>query len=160
MKFAKTIHLDVSDAKAFPHAARTGEWAVAGTFAFTEAEPRLFSNKERLAFRNGWLGLESFGRATFVEVALIPEQQFEDVVRRLGAHLREAYCAPDMLAAVEAARHEVKDMAGLCDHPAGTLLSIERQFTDEGIDEIVRVIPPQGDGAHARIWQVVEDEGT
>jgi len=160
MKFAKTIHLDVSDTKAFPHAAEAGEWAVTGTFAFAECKPELLSNKERLAFHNGWLGIESFGRSTFVEVALFPEQQFENVVRRLGAHLREVYCAPDMLEAVEAARHEVKDMAGLCNHPVGTFLSIERQFTDEGIDETVRVIPPQGDGAHARIWEVVGDEDT
>ena len=43
-------------------------------------------------------------------------------------------------------------------HPAGTLLAIEREFTEQGVTERIRVIPKRDDGAHARIWSVVEDE--
>lgn len=158
MKFPRTIRMDVSDANVFPLAAEPNEWAVTGTFAFAESNPAAFSNKERLAFASGWLGTESFGRATFVQVAVIPDEQFEAVVRRLAGHLHERYGAPDMLAAVAAAREEADDTAGLCDHPAGTLLAIEREFTEDGIAERVRVIPKRDDGAHARIWSVVEDD--
>ena len=159
MKFPRTIRLDVSDENALPLAAEPGEWAVTGTFAFADAEPQAMSGKEQLAFRNGWLGTESFGRSTFVQVTVIPEPEFEDVIRRLAAHLHERYGAPDMLAAVEAAKEEAAYAAGLCDHPAGTMLAIEREFTDEGVAERIKVIPKSGDGAHAKIWSVEEDEG-
>lgn len=158
MKFPRTIRMDVSDVNVFPLAAEPDEWAVTGTFAFADADPTKLSNKEQLAFRNGWLGTESFGRSTFVQVAVIPDQQFEEVVRRLAAHLHQRYGAPDMLAAVRAARDEAQYTAGLCDHPAGTLLAIEREFTDDGVGERIRVIPKRDESNHARIWSVVEDD--
>lgn len=157
MKFARTIRLDVSDTQVFDHPAAPEEWAVAGTFEFVGADPAVWTTKQKLAFRSGWLGLGSFGRATFVQVAVMPDDRFEDAVRTLGAHLFERYGAPDMMAALEAAGHECRDMAELCDHPAGTLLAIERDFTDDGIAERVRVIPATGDGQHARIWGVAEE---
>ena len=158
MKFPRTIRLDVSDANAFPLAAEPEEWAVTGTFAFADADPEAMTGKEQLAFRNGWLGTDSFGRSTFVQVSVIPDEQFEAVVRNLAAHLHENYGAPDMLAAVEAARGEAEYAAGLCDHPAGTLLAIEREFTEDGVAERIRVIPKTGDGAHAKIWTVSEED--
>lgn len=159
MKFPRVIRLDVSDENAFPLAAEPKEWAVTGTFAFADTDPSGFSNKEQLAFKNGWLGTESFGRATFVQVSIIPDEQLDETVRRLAAHLHDRYGAPDMLAAVEAARQETEYAADLCDHPAGTLLAIEREFTDEGVVERIRVIAKKDEGAHAKIWSVVEDEG-
>ncbi len=158
MKFPRTIRLDVSDENALPLAAEPGEWAVTGTFAFADAEPQAMSGKEQLAFRNGWLGTESFGRSTFVQVVVIPEPEFENMVRCLAAHIHERYGAPDMLAAVEAAKEEAAYAAGLCDHPAGTMLAIEREFTGEGVTERIKVIPKQDEGAHARIWSLVDDE--
>jgi len=158
VKFPRTVRLDVSDANAFPLAAEPGEWAVTGTFAFADAGPETLSAKEQLAFKNGWLGTGTFGRATFVQVAVISEPELDDVVRCLARHLFEAYGAPDMLAATEAARAEALDTADVCDHPAGTLLGVEREFTGEGVSEKIRVIEPQGEGAHARIWSVVDDE--
>jgi hypothetical protein len=157
MKFARTIQLDVSDVNSFPLAAESGEWALTGTFAFAEADPATFTNKEQLAFRNGWLGARSLGRATFVEVAIIPDEQLDGVVRRIAGHLHEQFGAPDMLAALDAARQEVDDMVSLCDHPAGTLLSIERAFSDDGISETVRVMPRAGDEGHAQIWTMVDE---
>lgn len=159
MKFARTIQMDASDQNVFDLAARPEEWALAGTFEFVGADPAAWSNKQQLAFKSGWLGLASFGRSTFVQVAVMPDNQFEDVVRTLAGHLFERYGAPDMLAAMDAARLECDDMVQLCDHPAGTLLAIERDFVDDGIAEKVRVIPATGDGQHARIWGMVADDG-
>ena len=158
MKFPRTIRLDVSDINAYPLAAEPEEWAVTGTFAFADVDPAAMTNKEQLAFKNGWLGTESFGWATFVQVSVIPDEQFEETVRRLAAHLHDRYGAPDMLAAVEAARQEAEYAADLCDHPAGTLLAIEREFADEGVAERIRVMPKKDEASHARIWSVVEDE--
>lgn len=161
MKFARTIRLDPSDAQVYAAAAEPGEWAVTGTFAYVDGEPEAWSSKEQLAFKSGWLGTGSFGRSTFVQVAVIPDAEYEETVRRLAAYLYQEYEAPDMLAATEAARLEAEDMAELCDHAAGTLLAIEREFDREGgIHERVRVVPrPDTDGAgHAQIWQI-EDGG-
>ena len=162
MKFARTLRLDPSDTEVFDAPAPPGEWAVTGTFAFVGDNPEGWTAKERLAFKSGWLGLGSFGRSTFVEVVVIPDDRFEAAVRDLAAHLFTAYGAPDMMAALQAAREECADMAALCDHPAGTLLAIERNIADGdaadgGITERVRVIPVSGDGQHARIWGPAED---
>lgn len=158
MKFARTIRLDASDQNVFDTPAEPGEWAVTGTFEFADGDPAAWTNKQQLAFKSGWLGLGAFGRSTFVQVAVLPDAQVEDAVRALAGHLFECYSAPDMMAALDAARGECRDMADLCDHPAGTLLAIERDFTDAGIAERVRVIPATGEGQHARIWGVAEDD--
>lgn len=158
MKFPRTVRLDVSDENAFPLAAQPEEWALTGTFAFADADPGELSNKEQLAFRNGWLGIDSFGRATFVLVAEISDEQYESVVSRLAGYLMDHFGAPDEEAAVRAARGEADDTAGLCDHPIGTMLGIEREFTDDGVTERIRVIPKQDEAMHARIWSIVEDD--
>jgi hypothetical protein len=163
MKFARTVRLDVSDRNVFDTPAEPGEWAVTGTFeflhgVFADGAPAEWGAKQQLAFKSGWMGLGSFGRSTFVEVAVVPDAQVEDAIRILAGHLFERYGAPDMLSALDAARHECEDMAGLCDHPAGTLLAIERDLSDDGIAERVRVIPATGDGQHARIWGLAEDD--
>ncbi|MEK9673310.1 MAG: DUF6505 family protein [Rhodospirillaceae bacterium] len=159
MKFPRTIHLDASDSHVFEHSAEAEEWAVAGTFEFVGDDPAEWSRKRQLAFKSGWLGLGSFGRTTLVQVAVMPDAQFDGIVRDLAAHLFRNYGAPDMLAAMAAARHECEETADVADHPAGTLLSIERGFQDDGIAERVRVIPPAGDGQHARIWGVDQSGG-
>lgn len=159
MKMLRTIRLDASDTKVFAKAAEPGEWAVTGTFAFVDADPADWTAKDRLAFRGGWLGTESFGRATFVQVADVKDDAFAETVRRLAAHLFENFGAPDMGAAVAAAREEVAYAASLADHPAGTLLAIEREFGDDGVTERTRIIePPGGEKPHARIWALVDDK--
>lgn len=158
MKLPRTIRLDPSDTKVFPNAADAGEWAVTGTFAFVDANPAEMDNKAQLAFKSGWLGTTSFGRATFVQVAVVPDTEADGIARALAAHLFDAYGAPDMLAALDAARGEIDYAAALCDHPAGTLLAIEREMTEDGIGERIRVVPrPDEDGGHAQIWSFEEE---
>ena len=157
MKLARTIRLDVSDANVFPLAAEPGEWAVTGTFAFADSDPGGLGVKERIAFRDGWFGTESNGWATFVQVTDIGSEDYDETVRRLAAHLFQDYGAPDMMAALDAARAEVDDMAALCEHAAGILLAIEREFTENSITERTRIVEPKGDDLHARIWSVEPD---
>ncbi len=158
MKLPRTIRMDPSDARVFHDAAEPGEWAVTGTFAFVDATPAGMDNKAQLAFRSGWLGLDSFGHATFVQVSIAPDDEAEAAARSLAAHLFKNYGAPDMLVAMTAAKSEIVYAASLCDHPAGTLLAIEREMTDEGITERIRVIPrPDDEGGHAQIWSFAED---
>ena len=111
-----------------------------------------------MAFRNGWLGIDSFGRSTFVVVAEISDNQFESVIARLAGHLFQNYGAPDMLTAAEAARSEAHYTADLSTHPLETMLAIERSFTEEGISERIRVIPNQSEAKHAKVWTIVDDD--
>lgn len=157
MKLPKTIQLDVSDSLAFPLAAGSGEWAVTGTFSFADMDTVGMDNKQQLAFRNGWLGMTSFGRSTLVQVSSIDATEYEQVVRDLAAHLHGVYGAPDMIVALDAARVEVTDAAELCDHPPGTLLSIERTLSENGISERVNVITETHPESHARIWEIDPD---
>lgn len=157
MKFPRTIRLDNSDLQVFHRAAAPGEWAVPGSFAFLERDPAGFDTKEQLAFRSGWLGTASFGRATLAEVAEIAEAEFFQVVERLAAHFVERYGAPGLAEALPAAREEADHAASLCDHKVHSLLAIERELGDAGIVERFRVVRPERAPDHARIWQIVPE---
>ncbi len=158
MKFPRCVRFDRSDLNIYRLAAAPGEWAVAGGFTFAEADPSAFDNKDKLAFQSGWLGTESFGRASLVEVAEIDEAGFAQVVERLARHFVEAYGAPDLAGALPAARQEADDAAHLCDHKLHSLLALEREMTEAGVVERFRVIVPERAQDHARIWEIVPED--
>lgn len=158
MRLPRAIRLDQSDLHVFAQAAAPGEWAIPGGFVFADADPAKLQGKAKLAFRSGWLGLESFGHTTLVEVAEIDEAGFFALVERLARHLQEHYGAPDFGAALVAARHELEDAAGLCEHKLGTLLTLERELAEESFIERLRVIEPARAKDHAKIWTVVPDD--
>jgi len=161
MNFPRVVRLDGSDPQVFERAAEPGEWAVPGSFAFADLDPDSLDRRQRLAFRIGWLGTESFGRATFAEVAEIEEAELYRVVERLARHLVAHYGAPTLPAALPAAREEADYASGLCEHRSHTLLAIDREWGDQGtIVERFRVIRPERAPDHARIWEIVpEDDG-
>ena len=154
MRFLRTLRLDNSDLQVFPRAAAPGEWAVPGSFAFADADIQALAGKEMQAFRNGWLGTESFGRATLVEVVEIDDAGFSQVVERLARHFVEVYGAPGLTAALPAAREEADYALGLSDHKLHSLLAIEREPGPSGLVERVRVIRPERAADHARIWEI------
>lgn len=158
MKLPRTIQLDRSDLRVFRHAAEPGEWAVSGGFAFADQDPAELDRKDSLAFHSGWLGTESFGRSTLVEVAEIEEAAFFQVVERLARHFVERYGAPDLVSALPVARAEADHAASLCEHKVHTLLAIERELTESGLVERFRIIRPKPDQDHARIWEIVPEE--
>jgi hypothetical protein len=158
MKFPRCVRLDSSDLHVYRCAAEPGEWAVPGGFAFADRDPSGFDNKEQLAFQSGWLGTESFGRSSLVEVAEIDEAGFAMVVERLAHHFVEAYGAPDLADALTVAREEADDAASLCEHKRHSLLALEREMTEAGMVERFRVITPERARDHAKIWDIVPDE--
>jgi hypothetical protein len=159
MRFPCVIRLDGSDPRVYTVAAQPGEPAVTGTFAFTDVEPDSLGHADRLAFAGGWLGTESFGRATLVEVAEIAEADFFQAVERLARHFVEAYGAPSLTEALPVAREECDYAAGLCEHPVHTLLAIEREPSEAGVRERIKVIQPSRAEEHAKIWEFGEDDG-
>lgn len=130
-----------------------------GTFVFSAGDPARMAPKMRQAFRNGWLGTESFGHSTLAQVATMTEAQFDEVVERLAAHFVAEYGAPSLALARPVARDEATYASGLCEFPPGTLLAIERDFADDGIKERVHAVGAGDDARHrgARAWNMVED---
>ena len=158
MKLAKTIQLDVSDNHIFEHPANPQEWAIAGTFSFVGSDPDNWSRKHKFAFQSAWLGLKSYGNSTFVQVTEIPIKEYEFIINSLAKHLVEKYNAPSLEDAKQASKQEIDDMAALCNHPQGTLLSIERSLVENSIKERTRVIKPTKERSKAKVWNISQDE--
>ncbi len=141
MKALRAIRFDESDANVFRAAAEPGEWCISGGFAFADLTPEDLTGKLRQEFANGWLGLETFGRTTFVAVAEIAEAERDAAVMRLAAHFAGDYGAPSIEAALPVARAEIDYAVALCEeHKPNTLLVVERNLEDNGIREAFRVI--------------------
>ena len=161
-RLPRSLRLDSSDLYVFATAAEPGEWAVSGAFAFANRDAAdLEANldaKEKLALANGWLGTDSFGYSSLVEIAEIDEAGYFAVVERLARHFVERYGAPGLAEALPVARREVDDASELCTHKTGTLLAVERDFDEGGqLLERFRVIRPERAEDHAKIWEIVED---
>lgn len=157
-KFFRTIRLDESDSQVYALAAHPGEWAVPGSFAFLDIDPQTLSGKQLQAFKSGFLGTKSFGWSTLVEIADIDDDEYQHVVDRLAAHLIEAHGAPHLKAALPAAGGEAEYTVSLCAHEAHTLLALEREFSDEGIVESLKVFRPDAsDHSKMRLWGVPDE---
>ena len=152
MKLAKTIQLDVSDNNVFPCPAKTNEWAITGTFSFVDTDPNEWSKKYTFAFQSSWMGLNSYGSSTFVQVTNLSINEYNSLIKSLAEHLIEKYHAPSLKDAMQASKNEIDDMIALCDHPTGTLLSIERSLVENGIKERTRVINPSGGNYDKKVW--------
>ena len=147
MKLARAIHFDESDTRVYAIPARTGEWCVSGGFEFSDWSEADLAGKARQAFANGWLGLETFGRVTFVAVTEAQEAEAETLARLLARHFVTHYGAPDEEAAMPAARAELEHMAELCAEAApNTLLTVSRELTEAGVREAFRMIEPKAAG--------------
>lgn len=141
MLLARAIHFDESDMNVFANPARTGEWAISGGFEFSNWSEGDLVGKARQAFANGWLGIETFGRVTFVAVTRIEAAEYEALVRRLAEHFVAVYGAPSVEAALPVATEELEQMADLCaDHAPNTVLTVIRELTESGVREQYRFI--------------------
>lgn len=144
MLLARAIHFDESDMNVFASPARTGEWCISGGFEFSNWSDSDLVGKQRQAFANGWMGLETGGRVTFVAVTQIEAAELEQLTALLAQHFVTYYGAPDLDAARPVAAEELAHMAELCaDHAPNTLLTVARALTDAGIKESYRMIEAQ-----------------
>ncbi|WP_227268582.1 DUF6505 family protein [Roseobacter weihaiensis] len=147
MKLARAIHFDESDTRVFHSPARTGEWCISGGFEFSNWSEGDLAGKAKQAFANGWMGLETFGRTTFVAVAQIEPFEREALAASLAQHFVTIYGAPSVEAAMGTALEEVDQMIALCeDHAPNTLLTVTRELTEAGVKEGYRMIQPQDAG--------------
>lgn len=167
LKLPRTIRLDPSDTFVFERAAEPGEWAVSGAFAFWNEDPAGLGQKQRVALRSGFLGIDSLGWSTLAVVTEATEADRQAMVERLAAQLLEKFGAPDVRAARLAAEEEITFAASLCDHPPQTLLAVQRSVESGEIRERFRTLRPRetaadaGDRLHAlaRAFTFHEVEG-
>ena len=143
MKLARAIHFDESDQRVFASPARTGELCISGGFEFSNWSEGDLVGKARQAFANGWFGLETGGRVTFVAVTLIEPSELDAATQELAQHFVDYYGAPSLDAARPVAEEELSQMAELCDeHGANTLLTVSRELSEAGVREVYRAIEP------------------
>ncbi len=140
IRFPLTVRLDDSDEHVFERAAEAGEWAIPGAFVFSSLDPDTLTGGMARAFASGFLGLASFGWSTLVEVAEMPDEEFETLNNSLAMHFVARYGAPDAAAALPVARQELEFACALCDCPLGTIIAVERALDADGIRERFRVV--------------------
>lgn len=144
MLLARVIHFDESDRHVFANPAQTGEWAVSGGWEFSNWTQTDLIGKPRQAFANGWLGLQSWGRATFVAITRIQPHEYAALEGALAGHFVTFYGAPNHESALPTARSELAHMAELCaDHDPNTVLAVARELTSAGVRETYHAIRPE-----------------
>src|SRR5947209_16154216 len=107
VKLIRTIRLDPSDTFVFDRAAEPGEWAVSGAFIFWNEDVAKLQGKARSAFRGAFLGVESLGWSTLVQIVEASQADRTGMVERLAQQLVAQFGAPDIAAAHAAAEEEI-----------------------------------------------------
>jgi hypothetical protein len=141
MNLARAIHFDESDMNVFHVPARTGEWCIPGGFEFSDWSDGDLVGKARQAFTNGWLGLDTFGRVTFVAVTQIEPAEREALIEALADHFVAMHGAPSREAAYPVATQEVDAMVELCDGvDPNRVITVARELGEAGVRETFRIL--------------------
>lgn len=159
MKLLRTIRLDPSDTFVFERAAEPGEWAVSGAFAFWAGDPAALEGKARTAFRSGFLGVDTLGWSTLVQIVEASEAERAHLVETLAQRLVEHYGAPNMDAARGAAEEEVAFAESLCEQPQDTLIAVHRTYEEGEVRESFRTLRTREGPKPARAFSFMEVEG-
>jgi hypothetical protein len=114
---------------------------------FWNRDPATLGQKQRVALRSGFLGIDSLGWSTLAIVTEATEADRQAMVERLAGKLLEKFGAPDVAAARLAAEEEITFAASLCDHPPQTLLAVQRSIENGEIRERFRTLKPRETGA-------------
>lgn len=163
----RTIRLDRSDTVVFAAAAQPGEWAVPGTFLYDAGLVPTLPRKAQIAFRSGFLGIDSFGHSTLVVVTQARAEERAQAVRALAAQFVAHLGAPDLDTAMPAAEEETALAEDLCrGHDVGTLIALHRVAEGEAIRETYRTLKPRDQSAfsadylqgHDRAFFIVETD--
>jgi hypothetical protein len=159
MKLLRTIRLDPSDTFVFERAAESGEWAVSGAFVFWNDDLAQLEGKARSAFRGAFLGIETLGWSTLVQIVEASEADRAAVVEKLAQQLVAHFGAPNIASARAAAGEEVAFAESLCNQPADTLIAVHRAFEGGEVREAFRTLHPRGDKKPMRAFSFLEVEG-
>ena len=158
MKLLRTIALDPSDTFVFDVAAEPGDWAVSGAFRFCDRNPAGLIGKDRSAFRSGFLGVQSWGWSTLVQIVPATEADRRNLVELLANNLVDRFGAPDHALARAAAEEEVAFAESLCTHPVSTLIAVHRSAADGDVRESFRRLQLREQGGHRKAFSFMEVE--
>ena len=158
MKLLRTIQLDPSDTFVFERAAAPGEWAVSGAFVFWNDDVTALQGKARAAFRGGFLGIESLGWSTLVQVVEASDVDRAAVIEKLAKQLVDQFGAPNLAAAHGAAEEEVAFATSLCNQPADTLIAVHRTSEGGETREAFRTLHERGGPKPLRAFSFLEVE--
>lgn len=156
MKLLKTIRADRSDTFIFDKAAEPGEWAVSGAFVFAHRDPASLAGKARAAFRAGFLGIDSLGWSTLVQIVEADEADRATAIEALAAQLVARFGAPDLVTARTAAEEEIAFAASLCEHPVGMLIAVSRRYEKDLAHEAFRTLQSGARWKQAPVLTFVE----
>ena len=160
MKLLRTIALDPSDTFVFDAAAEPGDWAVSGAFRFYDRDPAALAGKDRAAFRSGFLGVQSWGWSTLVQIVHATEADRRALVESLAQQLVDKFGAPDLPTALPAAEEEVAFVESLCTHPISSLIAVHRAIGDDGEvrESFRRLQLKEGQDRHSKAFSFMEVE--
>lgn len=158
MKLLRTIAFDPSDTFVFEVPAEPGEWAVSGAFRFCDQDPAKLNGKERSAFRSGFLGVQSWGWSTLVQVVPATEDDRTMLVELLARQLVDRFGAPDMATARTAAEDEVAFVQSLCSHPISSLIAVHRSANEGEVRESFRRLQLRQGQRHGKAFSFMEVE--
>ena len=157
MKLLRTIALDPSDTFVFDVAAEPGDWAVSGAFRFYDRDPAALTGKDRSAFRSGFLGVQSWGWSTLVQIVHATEQDRCSLVELLANQLVAKLGAPDLATARPAAEEEIAFVESLCTHPISSLIAVHRTISDGEVRESFRRLQlKEGQDRHSKAFSFME----
>jgi hypothetical protein len=159
VKLLRTIALDPSDTFVFDAAAEPGDWAVSGAFRFYDCDPAALAGKDRTAFRSGFLGVQSWGWSTLVQIVHATEEDRRALVELLAQQLVDKFGAPDLAAARPAAEEEVAFVEQLCTHPISSLVAVHRAAEGGEVRESFRRLQlREGQDRHSKAFSFMEIE--
>jgi hypothetical protein len=158
VKLLRVIALDPSDTFIFDPVAEPGEWAVSGAFRFWNDDPAQLQGKARSAFRSGFLGIQSWGWSTLVQIVEASDSDRDMVVERLAQQLVERLGAPDLATARIAAEDEVTFAESLCNDVPETLIAVLRRVENGEMHEVFRTLHPRGGPKPLRAFSFLDVE--
>ena len=156
MKLLRTIRLDPSDTFVFDTASEPGEWAVSGSFIFLNEDVTKLDGRARSAFRSGFLGVQSWGWSTLVQIVEASESDYRAGVEKLAEQLVDKLGAPTSMEAEVAAEAEFAFARSLCTHPAGILIAVNRVDESGDFRETFRSLQPKEQGKPFRSFAFLE----
>jgi hypothetical protein len=158
VKLLRTIALDPSDTFVFDVPAEPGDWAVSGAFRFCDRDPAALKGKDRWAFRGGFLGVQSWGWSTLVQIVEATQKDRAALVELLAGRLVDRFGAPDLATALLAAEEEVAFAETLCTHPIDTLIAVHRTAHDGEVREAFRMLQRREGTGHGKAFSFLEIE--
>jgi len=159
MKFLKTIRFDPSDLQVFEIAAAQDEWAIPGGFLFADFKDGDFKGKQKQAFSNGFLSVESFGFSTFASVWQASDEELQNVNGMLAQYFVDNLGAPSLDEALLVAGDEVQFVCDMCSEiQVNSIVALSRYFDDDGeLREEFRIVKAPQEAQHARVWEVISE---